>query len=118
VRFDAERISLREVLEIFFVVHDPTTLNRQGNDVGTQYRSGIYLHDASQEAVAREVLAEANAASGGRVVTELVPRANYSTAEAYHQHYYAQHPNAGYCAYVVAPKVEKFKRTFRARVKA
>lgn len=118
VRFDAERISLREVLEIFFVVHDPTTLNRQGNDVGTQYRSGIYLHDASQEAVAREVLAEANAASGGRVVTELVPRENYSTAEAYHQHYYAQHPNAGYCAYVVAPKVEKFKRTFRARVKA
>jgi peptide-methionine (S)-S-oxide reductase len=118
VRFDAERISLREVLEIFFVVHDPTTLNRQGNDVGTQYRSGIYLHDASQEAMAREVLAEANAASGGRVVTELVPRENYSTAEAYHQHYYAQHPNAGYCAYVVAPKVEKFKRTFRARVKA
>lgn len=118
VRFDAERISLREVLEIFFVVHDPTTLNRQGNDVGTQYRSGIYLHDASQEAVAREVLAEANAASGGRVVTELVPRENYSTAEAYHQHYYAQHPNAGYCAYVVAPKVEKFKRTFQARVRA
>jgi peptide-methionine (S)-S-oxide reductase len=118
VRFDAERISLREVLEIFFVVHDPTTLNRQGNDVGTQYRSGIYLHDASQEAMAREVLAEVNAASGGRVVTELVPRENYSTAEAYHQHYYAQHPNAGYCAYVVAPKVEKFKRTFRARVKA
>ncbi len=118
VRFDADRISLRELLEIFFVVHDPTTLNRQGNDVGTQYRSGIYLHDAAQEAVAREVLAEANAASGGRVVTELKLRENYSTAEAYHQHYYAQHPNAGYCAFVVAPKVEKFKRTFRARVKA
>ena len=117
VRFDAERISLREVLEIFFVVHDPTTLNRQGNDVGTQYRSGIYLHEPAQEAVARDVLAEANAASGGRVVTELMLRENYSTAEAYHQHYYAQHPNAGYCAYVVAPKVEKFKRTFRARVK-
>ncbi len=117
VRFDAERISLREVLEIFFVVHDPTTLNRQGNDVGTQYRSGIYLHEAAQEAVAREVLAEVNAASGGRVVTELTLRDNYSTAEAYHQHYYAQHPNAGYCAYVVAPKVEKFRRTFQARVK-
>ena len=118
VSFDADRISLREVLEIFFTVHDPTTLNRQGNDVGTQYRSGIYLHDASQDAVAREVLAEANAAHGGKVVTELAMRANYSRAEDYHQHYFAQHPHQGYCAYVVAPKVEKFRKTFKARVKA
>ena len=117
VRFDASRISLREVLEIFFVVHDPTTRNRQGNDEGPQYRSGIYLHDAMQEGVVREVLAEVNAASGGRVVTEVQVRANYSKAEAYHQHYFANHPEAGYCAYVVAPKVEKFKRTFKARVK-
>jgi peptide-methionine (S)-S-oxide reductase len=117
VSFDAERISLREVLEIFFVVHDPTTLNRQGNDVGTQYRSGIYLEDAGQEAVVRDVLAVANAAHGGKVVTEIRPLANYSRAEDYHQHYFAQHPNQGYCAYVVAPKVEKFKRTFQARVK-
>ena len=117
VSFDADRISLREVLEIFFTVHDPTTLNRQGNDVGTQYRSGIYLHDASQDAVAREVLAEANAAHGGKVVTELAMRANYSRAEDYHQHYFAQHPHQGYCAYVVAPKVEKFRKTFKARVK-
>lgn len=118
VRFDAERISLREVLEIFFVVHDPTTRNRQGNDEGPQYRSGIYLHDAAQESVVREVLAEVNAASGGRVVTEVQTRTNYSKAEAYHQHYFANHPEAGYCAYVVAPKVEKFRRTFKARVKA
>ena len=118
VSFDADRISLREVLEIFFTVHDPTTLNRQGNDVGTQYRSGIYLHDASQDAVAREVLAEANAAHGGKVVTEVAMRANYSRAEDYHQHYFAQHPHQGYCAYVVAPKVEKFRKTFKARVKA
>jgi peptide-methionine (S)-S-oxide reductase len=118
VRFDAERISLREVLEIFFVVHDPTTRNRQGNDEGPQYRSGIYLHDAAQESVVREVLAEVNAASGGRVVTEVQMRTNYSKAEAYHQHYFANHPEAGYCAYVVAPKVEKFRRTFKARVKA
>ena len=118
VRFDDERISLREVLEIFFVVHDPTTLNRQGNDVGTQYRSGIYLEDAGQEAVVRDVLAAANAAHGGRVVTEVRPLANYTRAEAYHQHYFAQHPEQGYCAYVVAPKVEKFKRTFQARVRA
>jgi len=118
VAFDADRISLREVLEIFFVIHDPTTLNRQGNDVGTQYRSGIYLQDATQEPLVREVLAEVNALNRGRVVTEVQPLANYSKAEDYHQHYYANHPNAGYCAFVVAPKVEKFKRTFKARVKA
>ena len=118
VSFDAERISLREVLEIFFHVHDATTLNRQGNDVGTQYRSGIYAENPAQEAVARVVLAEANAAQGGRVVTEIQPLANYSKAEAYHQHYFAQHPNQGYCAFVVAPKVEKFRKTFKARVRA
>jgi peptide-methionine (S)-S-oxide reductase len=118
VSFDADRISLREMLEIFFVVHDPTTLNRQGNDVGTQYRSGIYLHEASQEAVVREVLAEVNALNRGRVVTEVEPVDNYWRAEDYHQHYFANHPGQGYCAMVVAPKVEKFRRTFRQRVKA
>lgn len=118
VRFDAERISLREILEIFFTIHDPTTLNRQGNDVGTQYRSGIYVHDVQQEAVAREVLAEVNAANQGRAVTELEPERNYWPAEAYHQHYFANHPGQGYCAFVVAPKVEKFRKTFRSRVKA
>ena len=118
VSFDADSINLREVLEIFFHVHDPTTLNRQGNDAGTQYRSGIYVENAAEEAVAREVLATANAAHGGRVVTEIKTLANYSKAEAYHQHYFAQHPGQGYCAYVVAPKVEKFKKTFKARVRA
>ena len=117
VEFDNARITLREVLEIFFHVHDPTTLNRQGNDVGTQYRSAIYFNDAEQESVAREVLAEANAASSGRVVTEVKSLANYSRAEDYHQHYFANHPGQGYCAFVVAPKVEKFKRTFAARLK-
>jgi len=118
VSFDADRISLREVLEIFFTIHDPTTLNRQGNDAGTQYRSGIYLHDAAQEAVASEVLAEANLANKGRVVTELKMLDNYSRAEDYHQHYFANHPGQGYCAVVVAPKVEKFRRTFKARVRS
>jgi peptide-methionine (S)-S-oxide reductase len=118
VSYDDAQISLREVLEIFFVVHDPTTLNRQGNDAGTQYRSGIYFERAADEAVAREVLAELQAEMGGRVVTELLPLANYSRAEAYHQHYFANHPGQGYCAFVVAPKVEKFKRTFKARVRA
>jgi peptide-methionine (S)-S-oxide reductase len=118
VTFDAERITLREVLEIFFHIHDPTTLNRQGNDTGTQYRSGIYVESPEQERVAREVLAEANAAHGGKVVTELKPLANYSKAEAYHQHYYVNNPGQGYCAFVVAPKVEKFRKTFKQRVKA
>ncbi len=118
VSFDAQRISLREVLEIFFHIHDATTLNRQGNDVGTQYRSGIYVDAAAQENVAREVLAQANAELGGRVVTELKTLANYWRAEDYHQHYFANHPGQGYCAFVVAPKVDKFKRTFKARLRA
>ena len=116
VSFDGSQITLREVLEIFFVIHDPTSLNRQGNDAGTQYRSGIYFHDAAQEATAREVLAEVNAHHGGRAVTELMAEANYSRAEDYHQHYFVNHPDQGYCAMVVAPKVEKFRKTFAAKV--
>ena len=115
VAFDADRISLREVLEIFFVIHDPTTPNRQGNDVGTQYRSGIYFHEAAQQSVAREVMDEVNAKVGGRLVTELLPLADYSRAEDYHQHYYANHPYQGYCAMVAAPKIEKFRKTFASR---
>jgi peptide-methionine (S)-S-oxide reductase len=118
VTFDPDRIPLREVLEIFFTIHDPTTRDCQGSDVGPQYRSGIYLHDESQRAVAQAVLAEVNAHHRGGVVTELVPRSNYARAEAYHQHYFANHPGQGYCAVVVAPKVEKFRRTFRSRVRA
>ena len=120
VTFDPARISLRELLEIFFVIHDPTTLNRQGNDSGTQYRSGIYFETPNQEAVAAEVLAEL-AASGvyrQRIVTELLPLANYSRAEDYHQRYFENHPGQGYCAIVVAPKVEKFRRTFANRVRS
>ena len=117
VSFDGSQITLREVLEIFFVIHDPTTLNRQGNDTGTQYRSGIYFRNAEQERVAREVLAQVNAHHQGRAVTELLPEENYSRAEDYHQHYFANHPNQGYCAFVVAPKVEKFTKTFAVRVR-
>jgi peptide-methionine (S)-S-oxide reductase len=117
ITFDPARISYRELLEIFFAIHDPTTLNRQGNDVGTQYRSGIYVHDTEQEQVAREVIAEANDAHGGGVVTELQPVRNYWPAEAYHQHYYANHPDQGYCAFVVGPKVQKFRKTFAAKLK-
>ena len=118
VRFDTTQITLREVLEIFFAVHDPTTLNRQGNDSGTQYRSGIYFHNAEQRRIAQGVIDEANAHHGGRVVTELLPEANYSRAEDYHQHYFAQHPNEGYCAFVVGPKVDKFRKTFARKARA
>jgi peptide-methionine (S)-S-oxide reductase len=117
VTFDDTLISLREVLEIFFAIHDPTTLNRQGNDVGPQYRSGIYFSTPAQERIAKEVLAEVQAATGGRAVTEVLPLDNYSRAESYHQHYFAHNPNQGYCAFVVAPKVEKFRKTFAARLK-
>lgn len=118
VQFDTTRISLREVLEIFFTIHDPTTLNRQGNDTGTQYRSGIYFHSPGQEQVAREVIAQANEAHRGRVVTELQPVARYWKAEDYHQHYFARNPNQGYCAFVVGPKVEKFRKTFKDKVRS
>ena len=117
VSFDADRITLREVLEIFFVIHDPTTLNRQGADTGTQYRSGIYFHNADQQAVAREVMDEVDQKVAGKLVTELVPVADYSRAEDYHQHYYANHPYQGYCAMVAAPKIEKFRKTFSSRYK-
>ena len=120
VTFDPARIGVRELLEIFFVIHDPTTLNRQGDDMGTQYRSGIYFESPQQEAVAREVLAEL-AASGTnrqRIVTELLPLANYSRAEDYHQRYFENHPEQGYCAFVVAPKVQKFRRTFASHMRS
>jgi peptide-methionine (S)-S-oxide reductase len=115
--YDPQVISSREVLEIFFVIHDPTTLNRQGNDAGTQYRSGIYLSDEADRAVAQQVLNEVNAAMNGRVVTELQALHNYSAAEAYHQDYFEHNPDQGYCAFVVAPKVQKFLKTFADKVK-
>jgi len=118
VSFDTAQISLRDVLEIFFTIHDPTTLNRQGNDVGTQYRSGIYVENAEQEGVAREVLAEVDAHHGGGAVTEIVPLQDYSRAEDYHQRYFEDHPNQAYCAFVVAPKVQKFSKNFASRLKS
>jgi len=120
VSFDPARIGLRELPEIFFVTHDPTTLNRQGNDCGTQYRSGIYVETPHQEAVAREALDEL-AGSGVHhqpIVTELAPLAKYCRAEDYHQRYFENRPQQGYCAFVVAPKVEKFRRTVAARVRS
>jgi peptide-methionine (S)-S-oxide reductase len=117
--FDPAQITLREILEIFFVVHDPTTPNRLGNDVGTQYRSGIYYVDEAQKQVAEDVIREIEASKTYRspVVTEVAPLANYSAAEAYHQDYFLNNPNQGYCAFVVGPKVEKFQKTFASRLK-
>lgn len=119
LRFDPAQISLRQILEVFFVVHDPTTLNRQGNDAGTQYRSGIYAETAAQAEAARAVIAELEAARAfdDPIVTEVLPLAHYWPAEDYHQDYFANHPNQGYCAFVVGPKVQKFRKTFAALVR-
>jgi len=117
VEFDPARITLREILEIFFTIHDPTTRNRQGNDMGPQYRSGIYVTSPAQEAIAREVIEQVDQQLKGRLVTELALLDNYWRAEDYHQHYFARHPGEGYCAFVVGPKVEKFRKTFAARVR-
>lgn len=117
IDFDPADVSLRELLEVFFTIHDPTTLNRQGADVGTQYRSGIYWHSEAQRELAAQVLREVDEAHAGRVVTELQPETNYHAAEAYHQHYYARNPDQGYCAFVVAGKVDKFLSTFKRLVK-
>ena len=112
--YDPAQVSTRELLEILFVIHDPTTLNRQGNDTGTQYRSGIYFTTAEQEQVAREVIAELEASGTYRspVVTEVVALAQYAAAEDYHQDFFARNPNQGYCMAVAAPKVAKFRKTF------
>jgi peptide-methionine (S)-S-oxide reductase len=117
--YDPALISLREILEIFFVIHDPTTLNRQGNDVGTQYRSGIYYSTAEQKEEAEAFIRQLgqDGTFDRPIVTEVLPLANYWPAEDYHQDYFAQHPDQGYCAFVVGPKVEKFRKTFAARAK-
>ncbi|QNN59252.1 peptide-methionine (S)-S-oxide reductase MsrA [Diaphorobacter ruginosibacter] len=119
VDFDPEVISLRQILEIFFATHDPTTLNRQGNDVGTQYRSAIYYGNEQQKQVIDDLLREIGQDKlfGSPVVTEVEPLRSYWPAEAYHQDYYQQHPEQGYCAFVVGPKVEKFRKTFASLLK-
>ncbi|MBB5204201.1 peptide-methionine (S)-S-oxide reductase [Inhella inkyongensis] len=114
IRFNPEQIALRSLLEVFFAIHDPTTLNRQGADVGTQYRSGIYYQDSGQQALAQQVLAEQAARFEAPLVTEICPLRDYYPAEDYHQRYFERNPEAGYCSFVVAPKVERFGRRFAA----
>ena len=117
ILFDPRVVSFRDLLEIFFVIHDPTTLNRQGNDAGTQYRSGIYWTDEADRAVAQHVLDEVNAALSGRVVTELQALDNYCAAEDYHQDYFQYNPNQGYCVAVAGPKVAKLRKNFATLLK-
>lgn len=114
--FDPAQISVAQVLEIFFTIHDPTSLNRQGADTGTQYRSGIYVENESQRTVANDLIREINDSGilGKPVVTEVDSLRDYWAAEDYHQRYFEQHPNQGYCAAVVGPKVDKFKATFKS----
>lgn len=112
IHYDPAQTSYREILEVFFTIHDPTTLNRQGNDVGTQYRSVIYVHDDQQMAVARQVMAEMAHVWDAPIVTELAEAPVFYKAEDYHQDYFLNHPLQSYCAFVVAPKVQKFRQTF------
>ena len=117
--FDPAQITLSEILEIFFVIHDPTTLNRQGNDAGTQYRSGIYYSTPEQRQIADDMLARMREQKlfSQPIVTEVEPLQHYWPAEDYHQDYFENNPNQGYCAFVVGPKVEKFRKTFADRVR-
>ena len=117
LEFDPNVISYRDILEIFFTIHEPTTLNRQGNDVGTQYRSVIFTTSPEQDATARKVMAEMAAVWDAPIVTQVLPAETWYKAEDYHQNYFAQHPLQGYCAFVVAPKVAKFRKTFAERLK-
>lgn len=118
VEFDPEVVSYREILEIFFTIHDPTTPNRQGNDVGTQYRSAIFYETPQQQETAKQVIAAMASVWDAPIVTELSPLNAYYKAEDYHQNYFRQHPLQGYCAFVVAPKVAKFRKVFVDKVNA
>ena len=120
ITYDPAVVSFDTLLEIFWKTHDPTTLNRQGNDVGTQYRSVVFYHDEEQRKVATEYKEQLNAsgAFGDPVITEISPLDTFYPAEAYHQNYYKNNPEQGYCSFVVRPKVEKFKKAFGDRLKA
>lgn len=117
VSFDPAIVSYREILEIFFTIHDPTTLNRQGNDCGTQYRSVIFYHSPEQQETVKQVIAEMANVWDAPIVTELAPVPVYYKAEDYHQNYFRQNPLQGYCAFVVAPKVAKFRKIFAEKAK-
>ena len=120
IRFDPNMISFKELLEIFFGIHDPTTLNRQGNDAGTQYRSAIFYHSAEQETTANEVIEKLmnDKLFDTPIVTEVVPASTFYIAENYHQEYFAQNPSQPYCAYLISPKIAKFRQQFAGQLKS
>jgi len=119
ITFDPAQVSYRELLEVFFTIHDPTTLNRQGGDVGTQYRSAIFYHSDEQKQTAEQVIRDIEAEEiwESPIVTEVVPLTEFYPAEDYHQEYYARNPRAGYCQVVIAPKVSKFRSQYLSRLK-
>lgn len=119
VTFDPQVLKFRDLLEVFFVIHDPTTLNRQGNDAGTQYRSSIFYHSPEQKTEAEKIIAAltADKAFTSQIVTEVVPAAQFHVAEKYHREYFENNPNQPYCQSVVAPKVAKFRAKFAQRMK-
>ncbi len=119
VNFDPQEISFKEILQVFFAVHDPTTLNRQGNDVGSSYRSAIFYHDENQKQAAAEVIKEVTAEGvyDNPIVTEVKPFDKFYIAENYHQEYFANNPTQPYCAAVVAPKVAKFRQKYVNKLK-
>jgi peptide-methionine (S)-S-oxide reductase len=119
ITFDPARIRVKEILEIFFTIHDPTTLNRQEADVGTQYRSAIFYHTPEQKKVAEQVIADLNAAGlwPNPIVTEVIPLVAFYPAEEYHQEYFRRNPYQGYCRAVIAPKVAKFRQKYLERLK-
>jgi peptide-methionine (S)-S-oxide reductase len=119
VTFDPGVTSYRDILEVFFAIHDPTTLNRQGNDVGTQYRSAIYYTDEGQHAIAEELIRELDAEHvwAAPIVTEVQPSGTFYPGEDYHQNYFRAHPQQPYCSYVVAPKVRKFREKFARKMR-
>ena len=119
VTFDPAIVSFRELLEVFFTIHDPTTLNRQGGDVGTQYRSAVFFHSPEQKETAEQVIDELNKAKiwDAPIVTEVTPFTQFYPAEDYHQEYFARNPGQGYCQFVVAPKVAKFRSKYLQKLK-
>ncbi len=117
VTFDPAVIGYRDILEVFFTVHDPTTLNRQGHDVGTQYRSVIFYHSPEQQVIAEEVKKSAQEIWDDPIVTEIAPFGQFYKAEDYHQNYYKANPNQPYCSIVITPKVRKFREKFRDKLK-
>jgi peptide-methionine (S)-S-oxide reductase len=120
VMFDPTVITYHDLLDVFFTIHDPTTLNRQGGDVGTQYRSAIYYHSPQQKAIAEQTIAEVNASHiwDHPIVTEVSPIEKFYEAEDYHQQYFARNPYQGYCRAIIAPKVAKFRKQYMQKLKA